>query len=122
MAHHAYSEEGTRISDEQLETIIERLANSGGRQKPPDLFTQLRQWVGLVIASGGVLWLVSVGKEIGHIESAIASTREELRTFVAETRSVNKSLSDILRTIEQRTATLEGMDRERSRRRNDDPG
>lgn len=48
-------------------------AEVGGKQvqSPPDIGTQVRQWLGLVIAIGGVAYLVDAGKTLGRIEKQV---------------------------------------------------
>jgi hypothetical protein len=84
---------------------------------PPDLGTQLRQWVAIVVAIGGLAWLLSVGRQVGTIETNVRINGENalrigarLETHIRTSDSANSKLADILRTIESRTARLEGLE------------
>lgn len=87
---------------------------------PPDFGTQLRQWIAIGVAIGGLLWLVSVGRQVGTIETQVAangqsalSISRKLESHIIVSGDANSKLADILRTIESRTARLEGIEEAR---------
>lgn len=89
---------------------------------PPDFWTQVRPWLAIAVAVGGLAWLVSVGKDIGVIETTVKQNGanaiaigHRLDQHIDNSNRANEALAEILRTIENRTARLEGIEEERSR-------
>ena len=93
-------------------------------QPPPDLGTQVRQWMGLVIALGGVAYLVNAGMALGRIEEKVSINEERSRRigvdFVGHVNKADQGFRDIAKLVsdlDARLAKQEGRQEERDQRR-----
>jgi hypothetical protein len=81
----------------------------------PPVASQVQRWIALVIALGGLAFLVKAGQSIGEIETMVVNNgiraskaAEALEDHVHRSDQVHRDISNILRLHEARTAHLEG--------------
>ena len=77
--------------------------------------TQIRQWIGLVIALGGMAYLINAGMVLGRIEEKVSVNEERSsaigRNFTGHIKESNeafKQVAEALRLIDSRVARIEG--------------
>lgn len=87
-----------------------------------DRYRQLREWIGLAIAAiltyllaAGISSIESIQTQVDRTETVSIATKEALDRHVRSANEANMALAAILRTIEGRTARLEGIEEGRQR-------
>jgi len=100
--------------DSFAEAIVTKLEHHHAPQ--PAVSTQVRGWIALIVAIGGLAYLIHAGRSIGAIETTVsqnartsARVTNSLDAHVKDAAEVNRDISEILRLHEARTARLEGM-------------
>ena len=89
-------------------------------QDPPDFWSQVRQWIGLVIALGEMAYLVNAGMAVGRIEATVAENNkkalyvgEKVANHIRTTDEGFKRIADIATNLDSRVSRLEGRQEER---------
>ncbi len=105
---------------EDLVTAIQELPPPNDRQR------QVREWIGLGIAAlltyllaSGIGAIESLQIQTDRTESVSLATKEALDRHIRSANEANMALAAILRTIESRTARLEGIEEARKDGRRD---
>jgi len=90
------------------------------QQDPPDFWSQVRQWIGLVIALGGMAYLVQAGMAVGRIEATVEANNdrakyigEEVAEHIRATDEGFKRIAEIATNLDSRVSRLEGRQEER---------
>ena len=89
-------------------------------QPPPDFMTQVRQWIGLIIALGGMAYLVHAGMAVGRIEEKVTQNSDRAK-LVGKRVTEHIKMSDqgfrdvarLVKDLDSRTSRLEGRQEER---------
>lgn len=88
---------------------------------PQDRHRQLREWIGLAIAglltyllATGVASIEAIQLQVDRTEVVSIATKDALDRHIRSANEANMALAAILRTIEGRTARLEGIEEQRN--------
>lgn len=91
------------------------------RLMPPDMWSQVRQWIAIAIMVGGLMWLVDLGRGIGSIESRViqngATVSAVSTSLGSHLRYSNDGFRDVARLVsdlDSRISKLEGREEARS--------